>query len=410
MQAWPHQEEISDLAVDKLLTYNLVYLAMEERTGKSITSILICEKLGYCKSILIITKKKALEGWQDTLGKFKTKKKYKLVNFHQAHKLLPSDYDTIIIDEAHSYISGYPKRSAMWKAIAMLCKNKPVIYNSATPHAQGYQLLYNQLAVSSFSPFKEYKNFYEWYKAFGERDKQGDLLTVRINAYRKAFDHKRIEAKKVLPFVEHLFITKTRAELGFEQEPEDVIHYVALNENIKTIYNHILKHKVFEFYSEELNKDITLICDSPMKLRFALHMLEGGSFKVDQDYIVLSNTEKIDYILKTWGDSKDLVIMYNYIQDEVKLKRFFKNAAILQATSYAEGIDLSMYKHLVIYSQDFSTSKHTQRRARQANKNRTEEIKVHFLLVKNAISEQVYKAVSLNKVNFVDSLFNQMEL
>ncbi len=410
MKAWPHQEQISDEGLNKLDLHNIVYLAMEERTGKSITSLLICEKRPKTKSTLIITKKKSLDGWKDTLGKFRTTKKYKLVNFHQAHKVLSYEYDTIIIDEAHAYISGYPKRSAMWKAIAALCVGKPIIYCSATPHAQGYQLLYNQLAISSYSPFKEYKTFYKWYEAFGERDKDGYLLTVRINAYRKAFDHKRIDAKKVLPLVQHLFITKTRAELGFEQEPEDVVHYVALSENIKTIYNYILKHKIFEFYSEELNKDITLVCDSPMKLRFALHMLEGGSFKVDADYIVLSNTEKIDYILKTWGDTKDLVIMYNYIQDAVKLKRFFKNATILQGTSYAEGVDLSMYKHLVIYSQDFSTSKHTQRRARQANKDRTEEIKVHFLLVKNAISEQVYKAVSINKVNFVDSIFNQMEL
>ena len=83
----------------------------------------------------------------------------------------------------------------------------------------------------------------------------------------------------------------------------------------------------------------------------------------------------------------------------------FKQAKLLQATSYAEGVDLHQYKHLVIYSQDFSTARHTQRRARQANKNRKEAIIVHFLLVKGGISERVYKTVSINKKNFVDTVF-----
>ena len=102
--------------------------------------------------------------------------------------------------------------------------------------------------------------------------------------------------------------------------------------------------------------------------------------------------------------------MFQYKADLMKLERHFKNARLLQATSYAEGVDLSTYKHLVIYSQDFSTSKHTQRRARQANLERKEPINVHFLLVKKAISEQVYKTVSLNKTNFVDSVFEREEI
>jgi len=68
-------------------------------------------------------------------------------------------------------------------------------------------------------------------------------------------------------------------------------------------------------------------------------------------------------------------------------------------------VDLSAYRHLIIYSQDFSTARHSQRRARQANKKRDTAIKVHFYLVKGAISEQVYKTVSINKTNFVDSVF-----
>jgi hypothetical protein len=100
-----------------------------------------------------------------------------------------------------------------------------------------------------------------------------------------------------------------------------------------------------------------------------------------------------------------MVIMYQYIAEGQKLRASFKNALILQGTSFAEGIDLHAYKHLIIYSQDFSTARHTQRRARQANLNRLEPIKVHYILVKGGISSNVYKSVSVNKKNFVDTVF-----
>jgi len=139
-------------------------------------------------------------------------------------------------------------------------------------------------------------------------------------------------------------------------------------------------------------------------------MLEGGVAKIEKQYLCLDNQEKIDYIKEHFHDSLDLVIMYNYIAEKAKLEDSFVNARILQATSYAEGVDLSMHKNLVIYSQDFSTARHTQRRARQCNLKRDKPINVHYLLVKKAISEQVYKTVSLNKKNFVDSVFEREEL
>jgi hypothetical protein len=139
-------------------------------------------------------------------------------------------------------------------------------------------------------------------------------------------------------------------------------------------------------------------------------MIEGGVAKIGDKYLSLENTEKIQYIKKTWGDSSSMVIMYHYIAEGEKLRAYFKNAAILQATRYAEGVDLSQYKHLIIYSQDFSAARHTQRRARQANKLRKDDITVHYLLVTGGVSEQVYTAVSVNKQNYVDSLYRGISL
>lgn len=401
MTPFPHQLQLASLVIEKLKASGIAYLAAEERTGKTLASVLACEKLGRVHvrlpskafRVLVITKKKALDGWHDTLAAYPHNCKYTVTNYHQAHKH-GTNYDVIILDEAHNYISAFPKPSAMWKGLRELCRKKPIIYLSATPHAQGPQQLYHQLALSSYSPWRKYPTFYSWFKTFG-KPYTIEINGIAINQYDKC------HVSMVMECCEHLFITKTRKELGFKHEPKDQLHYVTLGESTRAVYNELIEHNIVEL------KAGMLVCDTKPKLRYSLHMLEGGVAKIGDRDIVLANCEKADYIRAEFGDTKDLVIMYNYIAEGEKLRKQFKYAKILQATSFAEGVDLSMHKDLVIYSQDFSTARHTQRRARQANKKREDPITVHYLLVKKATSEQVYKTVSINKKNFVDSVFDR---
>lgn len=397
MKPRDYQLKFAEQAYQLLKEHGLAYLAMEERTGKTLTAILACEKTT-AKTILVITKKKAIEGWQEHLQNFSHEKTYLVTNYHQVHKLNIKP-DIVILDEAHSYISSFPKRSKIWQAIKKLTRGVPIIYISATPYAQGLQLLFNQFALCDWSPWRNYQSPYAWFRQYGIPN------TIWLSG-RMVETYTKVKTDELLPQIEPLFITATRKELGFEQEPEDKLHYIKLTAATKKRYNTFLKEKVLELPGAPA----PLVGDTPMKLRTSLHMLEGGVAKIGSHYLQLPNTEKVDYILQHWGDSKDLVIMYNYVAEEAKLKQYFKKALILQATSYAEGIDLYQYKHLVIYSQNFSTAKFTQRRARQTNKQRSEPIIVHFLLVKNAISDQAYKTVSVNKENFVDAVFERREL
>lgn len=389
MKPYNHQLVIADQATAILKEHMIVYLALEERTGKTLTAILVAEQINV-ERVLVITKKKALSGWHDTIAAYKPAKHFEVTNYHQVEKLT-DDYDLIIIDEAHSYISGYPKTSKMWSSIKAVANNKPIIYLSATPYAQGYQLLYHQFAISSWSPWRKHKNFYQWFAVYG--------VAKSLYANGRQIPQYNTVLPQVFETVSHLFITKTRKELDFEHEPEDVVHYIELDADTKKLYNQLVDERIAKVGSQEL------ICDTVMKLRTSLHMLEGGVAKIDSTYIVLPNQEKIDFILANFGDSPDVVIMYQYIAEKTKLEKHFKKATILQATSYAEGVDLSSYAHLIIYSQDWSTARHSQRRARQANMARKEPIKVHFLLSSKAISEQVYTAVAKNKVNYIDSLY-----
>ena len=64
MKPYEHQTRISLEAYGLLKRYGLVYLAMQERTGKTLTSILVAE-MSKCTNILVITKAKALKGDND---------------------------------------------------------------------------------------------------------------------------------------------------------------------------------------------------------------------------------------------------------------------------------------------------------------------------------------------------------
>lgn len=396
MIPYTHQEELSDIALAILKQYAIVYLGMEERTGKTLISILTCEKANI-KTVLVITKKKALDGWYETLSKFKHSKVYHVTNYHQA-KNCEFDADIVILDEAHNYISSVPKRPLMNKEISRLTKEKPIIYISATPYAQGPHLLFHQLSLSSWSPWKNYKNYYSWHKDYGI-EKTIYISGIQIKQWTYT------QEEKVLKDIQHLFITKTRKELNFKHEPKDVIHTIKLNPWTKDKFNRLMTDKILTLPTGE-----DIVADTIMKLRVSAHMLEGGVAKLEDKYFVLPNREKVEYILENWGDSKNLVIMYNYKAEGIKLASEFGKATLLQATSNAEGIDLSMFDNLVIYSQDFSTARHTQRRARQANKNRDTIINVHYLIVPHAISDQVYKTVSINKTNYVDAMYNSILL
>lgn len=395
MIPYDYQVELSKDAAVILREYMMVYFAMEERTGKTLTSILVAESLNISK-VLVITKKKAMEGWLDTLAKYKPSKEFDVVNYHQAYKRT-GHYDLVILDEAHNYISSFPKPGKIWKEVKEIVYGKPIIYISATPHAQGPQQLFHQFKLSAWSPWKPYLNFYHWFRVFGKP------YTREINGINVP-QYDRCEVDLIINQVKHLFITKTRKELGFEHEPEDVVHLIELSKPTRNVYNELIEHDLCELSVG------MLVCDTTSKLRTSLHQIEGGTIKIEDKRYVLGNTEKVDFILDTFGDSESLVIMYNYQAELDKLRAHFKHARILQATSFAEGVDLSGYENLVIYSQDFSTARHTQRRARQANKARKTPIIVHYLLCKDAISHQCYKTVSLNKKNFVDSVFTRSKL
>ena len=113
-----HQVEGATWALSTIREYGLAYLAWQERTGKTLTALLTVET-SMAQRCLIITKKKAIEGWEDTLSQWSHKTKFVVINYESLAtryktpagktryklKYFAKDYDFIILDEAHHAIS-----------------------------------------------------------------------------------------------------------------------------------------------------------------------------------------------------------------------------------------------------------------------------------------------------------------
>lgn len=421
MIPFKHQTDIALQAYELLKRYGWVYLAMQERTGKTLTSILVAE-MSKCTNILVITKAKALKGdddkdivsakggWAGALNLYlKVKsinqvwktatKTYTIVNYESIHKI-SGKYDLVIIDEAHSKIAAYPKVSLTWNKVYAFTKGKPVIYLSATPSAQSHSQLFHQLKLCTFSPWAKYKNFYDWFNVYGLPE------TKRIGGGQQIIVYDKCRDDLIQKIKDTFFISYTRKQLGFKVEPVNVKVYIEPSPYTKKLYNILSNDKVITADKFMVDVECDYIADSVIRHRVGMHQIEGGTLKIsDTQSIKLGNTEKIDWIKKEYGDSSNIVIFYQFVHEEILLKEHFNNARILQGTSYAEGVDLSMYETLIIYSMDYSTAKYSQRKARQANIARVDDINVIYLLMKGAISDQVYTTVCENNKNYVDSYF-----
>lgn len=390
LKPYDYQIDISNRAYTILKANGLVFLAMEERTGKTLTSLLICSLCNNVQKVLIVTKKKALDGWKDTLARFGNEKaiNFVLTNYEALHKLQDRDFSLAIIDEAHYAISSYPKPSKTFLQLRAITFNLPCIFLSATPSAESFSQLFHELQITKYSPFARYRNFYEWYREYGIPNAQW-VSGRRIERYNTT------KVDEVVKAVNHLFIAFSRNDLGFKQEPLDKPVYIEPSPITKQLVCSLKASKILEVSGHQY------VADTISKELVALHQIEGGTLKIDESLAVVTGaTEKIDYILREHGDHDSLVVMYNYVAEQALLKQYFKKALILQATAFAEGVDLSKYSKLVIYSMNFSASKFIQRRARQCNLERDEPIIVEHLLCKGFISEAAYDAIVNNKMSF----------
>ena len=276
--------------------------------------------------------------------------------------------------------------------IRKLCYNLPHIHLSGTAIVESPMSIYHQMFISKYNPFKEFKNFYDFHRTYG-------IPTILHFGGREVKDYSVAKSElldKINEFT--IYMTQEDANIDSSLQARDVLHYIKLEDKTKELYNKLQKDRILKI------GDKLLVADTTMKLRTSLHMIESGVAKIDDEYIFLGNTEKIDYIKKTFGDNEDTGIMCHFVGERMLLKKYFKKAKIYSSSSHAEGVDLSYLKHFVILSSDYSGAKFIQRRERIVNISGSNTLKVNHILVKNAISDQVYSITS-KKMDFNNSTY-----
>lgn len=393
----PHQIEKAKQCLEVINKLGIAYLQGSPRAGKTLTSILVAEGLKGVKSVLVLTKKNAISGFNKFIHE-DLRCTYYVTNYEQVKKLKKEDYDFIILDESHS-LGAFPKPSLRTKAIKELAYDKKVILLSGTAIVESPSGIFHQCFITKYNPF-DFKNFYAFHKEWGIPASQF-IAGRELRLYNKTKPELIEEINKFSVFM-------TQTDAGINLQAVDELHYIDLDDRTKKMYNHLQKNKIMKFYDVN-NEVVELICDSTMKLRTSLHSLEGGTVKMNDKYYEVGNLEKIEYIKKHFGDTADISIMSHFVHERELLKKHFKHAVIYSSNANAEGVDLSHSKYFIIYSSDYSGAKHIQRRERIININGSNTLKVIFLLVKGAISQQVYAATS-KKLDFNNAMFKRVEL
>jgi hypothetical protein len=183
-------------------------------------------------------------------------------------------------------------------------------------------------------------------------------------------------------------VSLTQEQAGIEFKAVDKVHKVKLSDDTTALIRTIQEDKVALIGGNLVG------FDSDIKERVAVHQIETGALLIDEKIVELPNTEVVDYIKETFGDSDGLALMAHFRSTRDKLRQHFPKATIYSSVAHAEGVDLSGCRHLVIVNTCYSGAKHIQRRDRVVNLNRKTEAVVHHIVCEGGISPAVYSAVS----------------
>ena len=403
-----YQEEISDKAVSLLNKYRIAYLAMQVRTGKTLTAIATAYKFGATK-ILFITKKKAIQDIINQKDEYATSLQIFVTNFEQLNNVKES-FDLIIIDEAHS-LAAYPIPSARAKELKRICFGKPIIYLSGTPNPESFSQLYHQFWVSSYSPFDHYQNFYKWAQQFVS------IKKMKING-QSFNNYDSADKKMVMELCGHLFLYFTQEEAGFESLVNEHIHHVEMLESTYTLANRLRIDKIVR------NKDGQVILgDTAVKLMQKLHQIFSGTVIVDEPERMAKVVDysKVQYIKEKFNGLK-IAIYYKFIAEEMAIRYIFGSDRITteaivfnestnlifisQIQSGREGVNISSADALIFVNIDFSAVSYWQARARIQTKDRVKEANIHWIFSKGGIEDKIYGAV-MNKKDYTTYHFKK---
>jgi hypothetical protein len=400
-----YQIDISEKAVVTLSNNYIVYLAMQVRTGKTITALETAKLYG-AENVLFLTKKKAIKSIEKDYKDFGYTFKLTVINNESLHLLPQYDFDLIIMDEAHRF-GAYPKPSKGCKLFKEKFKHLPMIFLSGTPTPESNSQIYHQMWVSNNSPFKSWQNFYKWAQVF-VNVKKVNLGYATINDYS--------DAKKTVidNFINPIMINYTQEEAGFKTVISEQILYVQMSDYTYSLAKRLKKDKVIQ------GKEEVILADTGVKEMQKLHQIYSGTCKFESGNSMILDKSKAEFIKKNFGNTK-IGIFYKFKEEWNMLKSVYgdlltdnleefdstNKSIALQIISGREGISLKNADSLVYLNIDFSATSYWQSRDRLTTKDRLRN-DVYWIFAKGGIEDNIYKAV-VKKKNFTSSYYDKIK-
>ena len=405
MKLRDYQIKLSTQAVEVLKHKKIVYLAMEVRTGKTLTALNTAKLFG-AKNVLFLTKKKAISSIQWDYDNFGFDFDITIVNDESLH-LVEGKFDLIIHDEHHRF-GAYPKPNKVAQLFKKRYSKLPMIFLSGTPTPESHSQWFHQFWVSDYSPFKQYTNFYKWAVDYVEvKEKRLGYAVIK--------DYSTANEQLIRRATQHYIITFTQAQAGFTTSVNEMILECEMQPITNLIINKLKKNLVVK------NTDGQVILgDTGVKLMQKIHQLSSGTCKFEDGTSKVIDKNKALFIHNKFKGIK-IAIFYVFKEEYNALKSVYGDnltndveefdnsdkCIALQIVSGREGISLKNAKYLVYYNIDFSATSYWQSRDRLTTMQRQSN-EIFWIFSKGGIELDIYKTV-LKKKDYTLKIFKENE-
>jgi len=391
-----YQQDLIDKALPLLKKHKFLYFAMEVRTGKTLTSLGVSELLPI-KNLLFVTKKKAISSIQDDYDTLDPDYAMTVINYESLHKINPTGWDMIILDEAHC-MGAFPKPTRRAKIVRELMSRNScyVILLSGTPTPESYSQMYHQVFAIPNNPFSEYKNFYKFAKDYVkviERPFYGGRL---IKDYRGG-------SEEIINMMKPHTLMYTQKEAKFQVKTTETVLEVQMKPLLYELIDKLKKDLVLEGQFDDV------LAETPVKLMMKLHQMYSGTVKFESGNSIVLDLSKADFIYDRFN-GQQIGIFYKFTEELNALKEVYGDTLCteldefndtdktiaLQIVSGREGISLAKAKALVYYNIDFSATSYWQSRDRMTTKTRLHN-DIYWIFSKGGIEKRIYQAVTKKK-------------
>lgn len=393
----PYQISIINKGVEILNQHRFLYLAMEVRTGKTLTSLGIADKMSNVNQVLFVTKKKAMSSIEEDYSMLKPSFKATVINYESLHHVIDDEmWDMIILDEAHG-LGAFAKpseRAVMVKDLIDKCRPYVVLL-SGTPTPESYSQMYHQVYGIPNNPFSAYRTFYKFADEYVKVTKK-KINGLYVNDYSKG-------KESIVEVMKPYTINYSQEQAGFVTQVTEEVLYVTLKDSTYNMIKRLKKDLVIEGKTE------VILADTAVKMMMKVHQLCSGTIKFESGNSMVIDTTKAEFIKEYFAGCK-IGIFYKFKEELSALKSVFgdeictelsvfedtdKNIA-LQIVSGREGISLKKADYLVYYNIDFSATSYWQSKDRMTTKDRAFN-HVYWVFSKGGIEDDIYKAVTKKK-------------